>query len=71
MGCARKVVKSLTAVSGVKSADADVDAKTVTVTPEADKTPSPKAMWEAIENAGYKPSKIEGPSGTFKEKPKS
>ncbi len=71
MGCARKVVKSLTAIAGVKSAVADTDTTTVTVTPEEKKTPSPKEMWEAIEKAGYTPSKLVGPGGTFKEKPKT
>ena len=71
MGCAKKMANKLYAVQGVAKVEASVEATTMTVTPKAQQAPSPRALWEAIEKAGYKPSKIEGPSGTFKEKPKS
>ena len=71
MGCAKKMAKKLYAVQGVAKVEASVEVTTMTVTPKAEKTLSSRALWEAIEKAGYKPSKIEGPSGTFKEKPKS
>ena len=68
-GCAKTVSKALSAVSGVESAVVDLKTKTATVTPKADKGPSAKDLWEAVEKAGYKPSKLEGPDGKFEAKP--
>ena len=50
---------------------ADAETQTATVTPDAAKAPSPKALWEAVEKAGYKPTKLVGPAGTFSAKPSS
>lgn len=71
MGCAKKMANQLYQVPGVAKVQANVEATTMIVTPKAQQTFSARAIWEAIEKAGYKPSKIEGPSGTFKEKPKA
>ena len=68
-GCAKTVTKALSAVEGVESVVIDLKAKTATVTPKAAKSPSPKDMWEAVEKADYKPTKLEGPDGTFEKKP--
>jgi len=68
-GCAKTVVKAVSAVEGVESAVADVKAKTLTVTAKKGATPSPKAMWEAVEKAGYTPTRIEAATGTFDKKP--
>lgn len=68
-GCAKTVTKALTGVEGVESVVIDLKAKTATVTPKADKKPSPKDLWEAIEKAEYKPTKLESPEGTFEKKP--
>lgn len=68
-GCAKTVGKAVSAVEGVESAVADVKAKTLTVTAKKGATPSPKAMWEAVEKAGYTPTRIEGAAGTFDKKP--
>jgi copper chaperone len=68
-GCAKSVTKALTAVEGVESVVIDLKAKTATVTPKAGKAPSQKALWEAVEKAEYKPTKIEGPDGTSEKKP--
>jgi copper chaperone CopZ len=70
-GCAKRVVKTVTEVPGVGAAQADVKAATVTVTPQAQKAPSPRQLWEAVEKAGFKPTKLTGPSGTFAEKPQT
>jgi copper chaperone CopZ len=67
-GCAKTVTKALTAVEGVESVVIDLKAKTATVTPKADKKPSPKDLWEAVEKAEYKPTKLEGPEGMFEKK---
>jgi copper chaperone CopZ len=71
MGCARKVVRSLTTIPGVASVKTDIRASTAEVTPQKDRPPSPRALWEAIEKAGYKPLRLEGPGGKFTAKPKS
>ena len=57
-------------MTGVASAKADLDKKTVAVVVKKDAKPSPKALWEAIEKAGFKAKKIETPDSTFEEKPK-
>jgi Cu+-exporting ATPase len=71
MGCAKKMAGKLYAVPGVAKVQASVEATSLTVTPKAQQAPSPRALWEAVEKAGYKPSKLEGPSRTFTEKPRS
>lgn len=68
-GCAKTVTKALAAVEGVESVAVDMKAKTATVTPKAGKSPSAKALWEAVEKAEYKPTKLEGPDGKFDSKP--
>jgi copper chaperone CopZ len=68
-GCAKAVSKALAAVEGVEAVSVDVKAKTATVTPKAGKTPSPKDLWEAVEKAEYKPTKLAGPAGSFDKKP--
>lgn len=70
-GCAKKVTTKLTGLTGVAKAEADMKAKTITVTPKAGSVLSPKAVWEAVEQAGEEPTKLTGPSGTFTAKPKS
>ena len=67
--CAKTVIKAISAVVGVENATADIKTKTLTVTPKADKTLSPKDLWEAVEKAGFKPVKFEGPEGAFDKKP--
>jgi copper chaperone CopZ len=71
MGCAKKMANKLYEVPSVAKVQANVEATTLTVTPKAQQAPSPRALWEAVEKAGYKPSKLHGPSGTFTEKPKA
>lgn len=68
-GCAKTVGKAVSAVEGVESAVADVKTKTLTVTAKKGATPSPRAMWEAVERAGYTPTRIAGAAGTFEKKP--
>lgn len=70
-GCAKKVAKKLEAVKDVASAKVDVKSNKATVAPSKDRSVSAKALWEAVETAGYTPTKLEGPSGTFTKKPKS
>lgn len=68
-GCAKKVTKKLKTVSNVKFATVDSEKGTATVVPDDSKEVSPKALWEAVENTGYKPTGLKGPGGTFTSKP--
>jgi Cu+-exporting ATPase len=70
-GCAKKIAARLNEVSGVASVKADVAASTLTVGAKVGQTPSPRSMWEAVEKAGYKPVKLDGPGGTFTARPRS
>lgn len=69
--CAKKIVTKLQAVEGVASANADVEAGQAIVATKEKSKLSPRALWEAVEAAGYTPTKLVGPSGVFTEKPKS
>lgn len=68
--CASKVAGHLQAVVGVQKAQVDAEKAVAVVTAKSDSAPSPRAMWEAVEKAGYKPTKLVGPAGTFVGKPK-
>ena len=68
-GCAASVAKAVSGLSGVQDASADPKSGTVTVIPKAGATVSPKALWEAVEGAGFTPTKIAGPNGSLTEKP--
>ncbi len=68
-GCAKKLAKELSKVAGVAKVEPDLEAKTIKVTPKANSTVSPKSLWEAVETAGKMPTKLDGPSGSFSEKP--
>lgn len=68
--CAKKVGNKVAEVKGVGKVEYSVEGRTLTVTPKANETLSPKALWEAVVAAKLDPSKLEGPSGTFTSKPK-
>lgn len=69
--CAKKVAKKLYALSHVKEVRADVKKNTAYVVPDAGQLVSPKAMWEAVEAAGFKMVRLSGPAGSFNSKPRS
>jgi Cu+-exporting ATPase len=68
-GCAAKIQARLKKMPGVESTAANVKAKTIAVTAQPRATLSPRSLWEAIENSGERPLRLEGPSGTFTAKP--
>lgn len=70
-GCAKAVTKRLAAVEHVATVKVDVRSATATGTPNTDREPSVRLLWEAIEKAGYKPTKIVTPSQTITVKPKA
>lgn len=61
--CAKKVITKVKEVAGVDKAEADTKASKLTVTPKDKAKLSAKALWEAVEKAGFKPTKLEGPGG--------
>src|SRR5262245_62144103 len=67
--CAKKVVTRLNKVPGVAKVVADTDASKLSVSAQDKASPSPRAMWEAVELAGFKPLRIDGPGGSFTAKP--
>lgn len=70
--CAKKIASKLNTVPGVGSVKTSVKANRAEVTYQTDKEASPKAMWEAVEKAGFHPTKLVGPDGTsYSAKPKS
>lgn len=70
-GCASKVAGNLKAVAGVNKTQVDAAKGVAIVTAKSNAAPSPRSLWEAVEKAGYKPTKLVGPAGTFTSKPKS
>jgi copper chaperone CopZ len=69
--CARKIASKLFGVPGVVEVKCNVAANTATVMPQQRRQPSPKALWEAVEKAGFKPVKLVGPQGSFTNKPRA
>jgi copper chaperone CopZ len=70
-GCAKQVEAKLAKVQGVAKTKADLTAKTIRVTPKDRAVLSAKALWEAVEEAGKEPTKVEGPGGVHTSKPQS
>ncbi|MCA9176908.1 MAG: heavy-metal-associated domain-containing protein [Planctomycetales bacterium] len=68
--CAKKIARKLYALPGVKEVRADVKKNTAYVVANQGEQLSPKAMWEAVEAAGFKMVKMTGPGGSFTSKPK-
>lgn len=69
MGCAKKIAKSVGKVDGVQEMRVDLEAHTIFVVHKMEKTPSPKDLWKAIEEADHTPTKMETPTQTFTSKP--
>lgn len=70
-GCVTKITAKLKPMPDVGKVVCDIPKKTVTVTPAAGKSLSPKVLWESMESIGKTPTSLTGPSGTFKSKPKA
>lgn len=68
-GCAKKLGEKLAQVRGAAKVEYDVKGRTLKVTHKAGETPSPKALWEAVEKEDKAPSKLEVPGGTYTKKP--
>ena len=70
-GCAKRIGTALYKVSGVATVQYDLKAKTLWVTPRPGQQPSPRGLWEAVEQAGDQPTRLHGPAGAFTTKPQS
>ena len=68
--CAKQIARKLYALPGVVEVRADVPKNIAYVVPQKDKAISSRAMWEAVEAAGFKVARLEGPQGTFTTKPR-
>lgn len=69
--CAKSLTTKLKALKAVQNVEVDVMAGTAKVTPAPAATVSPKVLWETVVTAGYKPTKLVGPGGTFTKKPEA
>lgn len=69
--CAKKMTNEILKVQGVGQVAANIEGKTMIVTPKSGAAPSPRQIWEAVEKSGYVPARLTGPSGDFKAKPQS
>ena len=67
--CAKKIARKLYNVSGVVKVQANVAKDYAVVTPQEGTQLSPRALWEAVEQAKFKPVKLQGPAGVFTKKP--
>src|SRR5688572_20293352 len=63
--CAKQIARKLYALPGVVEVRADVNKNIAYVVPQKDKSLAPKAMWEAVESAGFKVARLEGPQGSY------
>src|SRR5262245_6221694 len=68
--CAKQIARKLYSLPGVVEVRADVPNNIAYVVPQKDKTISSRAMWEAVEAAGFKVARLDGPQGSFTTKPR-
>jgi copper chaperone CopZ len=64
-GCAKKIASKLYRVKGVVKVRTYLKQNLAIVTPQAKKQIDVKAAWVAVQKAGFKPTKMIGPHGTF------
>jgi copper chaperone CopZ len=63
--CAKKIAGKLYRVKGVIKVKTDVKKNLAVITPQSKKFVDAKAAWSAVRSAGFKPTKLIGPQGTF------
>ncbi|MGB6043018.1 MAG: heavy-metal-associated domain-containing protein [Pirellulales bacterium] len=67
--CAKKINAKLSSLEGVAKVQCDLENDFAVITPNTGANISPRQVWEAIEAIEFTPVKLQGPSGTFKDKP--
>src|SRR5262245_21702323 len=68
--CAKKIARKLYAIPGVVEVRADVNKNVAYVVPQKDKTIAPRAVWEAVESAGFAVARLDSPQGSYQSKPR-
>ena len=63
--CARKISSKLFTLKGVKQVRSDVKANLTIVVSEPKQPLDPVKAWAAVQAAGFKPTKLIGPAGTY------
>lgn len=69
--CARKIARKLYAVPGVVQVKANVPKDLAFVIHQKNKDPDPRALWQAVEDAGFEVVKIHTPNVVLTEKPRA
>ncbi len=69
--CAKKIAGKLYSVKGVVKVRTSVKENLAIVTPQAKKQVDPKLAWAAVQKAGFKPTKMIAPQGTYVAEEKS
>jgi hypothetical protein len=69
-GCVRNIKVRLRKLPEVAAVYCNTATRTVTVSPKAGKSLSPRVLWEAMQGVGNPPKKLVGPTGTYTSKPK-
>lgn len=67
--CAKKIARKLYTVPGVVKVQTHLKEHFAVVTPQAGKSVSPRAVWEAVESIEFEPVKLQGPNGVYTSKP--
>jgi copper chaperone CopZ len=70
-GCAKKVVGLVQTVPGVGQVTPNVEARALVVLAQPNVGVSPRGLWDAVQKAGYVPSKLESPYGVFTTRPQN
>jgi copper chaperone CopZ len=63
--CAKKISGKLFRVKGVMKVRTNVKQHVAIVTPQSKKLVDVKAAWKAVQSAGFEPTKLVGPEGSF------
>lgn len=68
--CAKRIAAKLYGVPGIVKVATNIKKNYAVVTPQRNKQPSPKAMWQATVDAKLVPVKLVAPQGTYTKLPK-
>ena len=67
--CAKGIARKLYEIPGVVKVETNMKNGFLVITPQVKKDVAPRDIWKAVEVAGFKPTKIISPDGTFRKKP--
>jgi len=69
--CVSVITAALRAVPNVGEVRGDLERRVAIVSPAGLRTPSAKALWEAVEKTGHAVIQLQGPQGKFTSKPEN